>query len=57
MDATDDGRQHVNTLILILLLAGLVFGVLEVIEPRGKRSWSGWGVLALALALLLGRLG
>ena len=56
MDATE-GRQHVSTLILVLLLAGLVFGILELVEARGKRSWAGWGVLALALALLLGRLG
>ena len=40
-------------LILILLIAALVFGVVAVIEARG-RSWAGWGVIALAIAGLIG---
>lgn len=44
-----------TTATLILLVIGLVFGIVAVIEANG-RSWAGWGVIALAAALLLPRL-
>lgn len=42
-----------KTLIeLILVIAALVFGVVAVVEARG-RNWAAWGVVALAVAALL----
>jgi hypothetical protein len=43
-----------STLVLILLIAALVFGIVAIVEARG-RSWAGWGVVCLAVALLLPR--
>ena len=36
---------------LVLLIAGLIFGLVAVIESRGL-NWAAWGVVAIALALL-----
>lgn len=44
-----------STIQLILEVEAAILGVAAVIESRGK-SWAGWGVLLLAVALLLGRL-
>lgn len=44
------------TVQLVLIIAALVFAIVEEVLTRG-RSWAGWGVLCLAVALLLGRLG
>lgn len=43
-----------TTLELVLVIAGLILGIVSVVEARG-RSWAGWGVIALAAALLLPR--
>jgi len=45
----------VSTIELVLEIAGLVFGVVAVLEAQG-RSWAGWGVICVAVALLLPRL-
>lgn len=44
-----------NILQLVLFIAGLVLGIVAVVEAHG-RSWSGWGVIALAVGLLIPRL-
>jgi hypothetical protein len=44
-----------NTVELLLYVAGGVLGIVAVLEAQG-RSWAGWGVALLALALVLGRL-
>ncbi len=44
-----------STLELVLIIAGLVLGIVAVVEARG-RSWVGWGVICLAAALLLPRI-
>lgn len=41
-----------DTLYLVLLVAGLVLGIVAVVEARG-RSWAGWGVILVAAALLI----
>lgn len=45
-----------NTLLLLLLILALVFGIVEEVLARG-RSWAGWAVLCVAVYLLMGRLG
>jgi hypothetical protein len=42
--------------VVVLLLAGLIFGLVAVVETRGL-NWAGWGVIAIAIAVLLMRLG
>lgn len=37
----------------LLEIAGLVLGIVAVVEAKG-RNWAGWGVIALAVALLWG---
>lgn len=37
---------------LILIIAAGIFGVVAVVEARG-RNWAGWGVIALAVAGLI----
>lgn len=37
---------------LLLILAGLIFGIVAVVES-GLRNWAGWGVIALAVAALI----
>lgn len=44
-----------STLELVLIIAGLVLGIVAVVEAHG-RSWAGWGVICLAAALLLPRI-
>ena len=39
-------------LSLILIIAGLILGIVAVVESNG-RSWPGWGVICLAAAMLL----
>lgn len=41
-----------STIELVLVIAGLILGIVAVIEARG-RSWAGWGVVCIAAALLL----
>ena len=43
------------SLELVLALVALILGIVAVVEARG-RSWSGWGVIALAVLHLLGNL-
>jgi len=45
----------VTTLQLALLVAAAILGCVAIIEASG-RSWAGWGVLAIAAALLVVRL-
>ncbi len=44
-----------TTLTLVLLIVGLIFGIVAVVEANG-RNWAGWGVIAIAAALLLPKL-
>lgn len=44
-------------LILILYVLALVFGALAVFSVPGRVSWSGCGVVCLALAALIARGG
>jgi len=37
----------------VLAVVALVFGIIAVVEANGK-SWSGWGIIALAAIHLLG---
>lgn len=37
---------------LILVIAALILGFVAVVESQG-RSWVGWGVVALAVSLLV----
>lgn len=37
---------------LILVLAAGILAAISIVETRG-RSWMGWGVICLALAMLL----
>jgi hypothetical protein len=37
---------------LILALIALVLGIVAVVESRG-RDWAGWGVVVLAVVVLL----
>lgn len=39
---------------LVLAILAFVFGLVAVVEANG-RNWAGWGVIALALIILLGR--
>jgi hypothetical protein len=42
-------------LTLILIIAGIVFGVLALAGVPGRISWSGAGVVCLGAAMLIGR--
>jgi hypothetical protein len=45
-----------NALETILAVAALIFGVVGVVEANG-RNWVAWGVIALAVIVLIGRFG
>jgi len=47
------GATHMLTLILII--AGIVFGILSLAGVPGRISWSGAGVVCLGAAMLLAR--
>lgn len=38
----------------LLEAAALILGIVAIVESRG-RSWAGWGVVCLAVALLWGK--
>lgn len=44
------------TLTLILIIAAIVFGILDLAAVPSRISWSGLGVVCLGAALLIGRL-
>lgn len=44
------------TIVLVLEIAALVFGIVAVVNANGK-EWAGWGVICLAVALLIGHIG
>jgi hypothetical protein len=44
-----------STIILILLIAALILGIVDEFRAQGQ-SLTAWGVIALAVALLLDRL-
>lgn len=43
-------------LFLILVIAALVLAIVAIVEASG-RNWAAWGVLMLAIAELLQRVG
>lgn len=43
------------TLSLVLIIAAIVFGILDLSGVPGRISWSGAGVVCLGAALLLAR--
>jgi hypothetical protein len=45
-----------NALETILAVAALIFGVVGVVEANG-RNWVAWGVVCLAVIVLIGRFG
>ncbi len=45
-----------SVLTLILAILALIAGAVAVLEAGG-RNWAGWGVIALAIIVLIGRLG
>jgi uncharacterized membrane-anchored protein len=42
-------------LTLILIIAGIVFGILSLAGVPGRISWAGAGVVCLGAAMLLAR--
>ena len=42
-----------NVIIIVLAVLALIAGVVAVFEAGG-RNWAGWGVIALAIIVLVG---
>ena len=40
------------SIALVLAIVALVFGIIAVVESRG-RNWAGWGIIALAAIHIL----
>lgn len=45
------------TLTLILIIAAVVFGILDLAAVPSRLSWAGAGVVCLGAALLIARIG
>jgi hypothetical protein len=43
-----------DIVLTLLAVAGIVFGLVAVVEANGK-SWSGWGVICVAAYVLIQR--